>query len=403
MKPILVLLLAASIAANAWLLLDSDNAANQVTAASTDQTSSSPNGAPALSPELWTLVQSGGTSSAKRLRALGLPEHIVRALIREEVNKRYREREKALYTRAESRYWMFGYSPYLHFPSDSAAALDLNREKEAELKRLLGDDWYDDRHEWFDRRYGFLSPEKRTQLRLIEEDYDALETQERRLPVIRLPGEREKQRFLQEQKRADIVALLTPEELEQYDLRHSSTSRSLVWNLAYFEPTEAEFKAIYALHKSVDDQYPDSGSLTPELVRARNGARRQLDPQIKEVLGEERYAEYKRSQDSDYGLLRQLNVRLDVPIANVTEAYELKNSLEKRLREFQPTPGSDAKQERLEFQKTLTAQAEAEFTRLLGEKGFSATRGRLLRRIQPLTTNNNETGVSPGAGAFRLR
>ncbi len=389
MKPFLYLLLAGSLATNAWLLFAPRDARTAPPPpANISQLPIDDNRAPALPAGVLALVQSGDASSADRLRALGLPEHLVRAWIQAEVENRYREREKALYASDESRYWIHGYWPHLNTSTNPSALLDLNREKDAELKRLLGADWEDIRHEWVNKSNQFLPPEKRTQLRLIEEDYASMTSRSQRLSLIRLPEDQEKQAYLEKQKRADIEALLTPEELAQYDLRHSQTAQQLAWTLGNFETTEEEFKTLYALQKPFDEKFSSSRGFvnTPELQRERNEAQKTLDAAIEEALGEQRYAEYKRAQDRDYRLLRQLTPRLDVTAANVNEAYALKTSLEKRLREFKPVAGSDAKQQRADFQKTLAAEAETEFTRLLGEKGFSAVSDQLLRRIRPPTT-----------------
>jgi hypothetical protein len=393
---LLFTVLAASLGANAYLLI-SNPAASSAGNASRSGTSAKAvmaDGAkpPALPPDIWALVQAGDTASADRLRALGLPEHVVRALIRAEVNARYLEREKALYAGNESNYWERAFSTYRFRANDAAAALDLTREKEAELKRLLGPSPADE-NPWARDTLAFLPADKREQLKLIEEDYRAMQTRNDQYSMIRLPEDREKQRYLETQKRTDLEAILTPEELEQYDLRNSSTAQQLRWQLAGFDMNEDEYKTVFALQKPFDDKYrADRGSSrSPEDMRARSDAQKVLEADIKAALGEQRFAEYKRAQDQDYKLLRQLNTRLEVPTEKINQAYDLKLALEKKVREFKPTPGADRNKQRADFQAALALEAETSYKNLLGEKAYAAVSDQIMRRLRPNTPDTPTT------------
>ena len=391
MKRVALILLALSLLANAWLLITpaKNNPASSASALADSPGKAAASTAlpPTIPPEVWALVQSGDPTSAERLRALGLPEKIVHALIRIEVNARYDEREKALYAGDATPYWERGFSPYRFRAHDSAAALDLAREKEAELKRLLGPDAPDDENPFgIDSLLAFLPREKREQLRLIDEDYRAMQDRNSLYSLIRLPEDEEKQRYLEKQKRLDIEALLTPDELTQYDLRNSNTAHQLRWQLSGFDLTEDEYKTLFALRKPFDDAHDSTGPLrSPEQMRARSDAQKALDAQIKEALGEQRYADYKRAQDQDYKLLRQLNTRLEVPLEKINEAYELKQSFEKKLNSFKPARDSTVKpnDQRNEYRATLAREAEAELAKLLGEKATAAVSEQLLRRLRP--------------------
>ena len=63
--------------------------------------------------------------------------------------------------------------------------------------------------------------------------------------------------------------ILTPAELEEYDLRNSNTGRAMRRELAAFNPTEEEFRAIYKLRQPVDEKYNNNDgvpSQTPLFV-----------------------------------------------------------------------------------------------------------------------------------------
>jgi hypothetical protein len=389
MKRLLLIACVASLGANAYLLFSKSipSAKNGAAASSTPgEHAASPSAPPTLPPGVWDLVEAGDLASAEKLRALGLPQNLVRALIRAAINDRYRDREKALYLGNEPKYWERGFSTYLYRANDPSAALDLSREKDAELKRLLGPDSADE-NPWARDTLAFLSPEKREQLKLIEEDYRAMQTRNDQYYMIRLPEDAEKQRYLEKQKRADLEAVLTPEELTQYDLRSSSTANQLRWQLSGFDMTEDEYKTLFALQKPFDDKYRfDRATIpTPEDTRARNDAQKALDAEIQKALGDERYAEYKRVQDQDYKLLQKLGTRLEIPADKITEAYDLKVALEKKVREFKPAAGTDRNKQRADFQTALALEAETSYKKLLGEKGYAAVGDQIMRRLRPNT------------------
>ena len=114
----------------------------------------------------------------------------------------------------------------------------------------------------------------------------------KRLSEARRPTENsdELNRILQtyEGKRTELARLLSPEEFEQLELTVSWTADNLRRGMAKFNPTEAEFREIFRAWRLHDENL------------AQLYATGQPDPgnshvfaQIKEVLGEERYKQYK--------------------------------------------------------------------------------------------------------------
>lgn len=395
MKFVVLALLLASLAANAWL------AQNRVAfRASTHTAASSAASAPAAIPippltaATWALIESGDSTGPDALRALGLPESAIRALIRAEVDKRYRDRENALYTSPDStRYWSSKFDTATYRPTDHMKLLDLRREKEAELKRLLGPD-YRAGDTNTDYRTAFLPPDKAEQLRLLTEDYQAMASDASGSNAAvsfmsRLPEDAEKSRFLEKQKREDLAALLTPAELAEYDLRNSTTSNQLRFQLSSFDATEAEFKTLYEIRKDFDEQFarPALGVVTntPEQAKARREAQEAVNAQIKTALGDERYAEYERAQDQEYKTLTRVAARLDIPKEKIIEAHDLKKALEKKLNDFKPTPGTDVRQARADLQASILKEADARLPQILGQQGYEAYKdnSQAYRRLQP--------------------
>ncbi len=380
MKSFLALLLCASLAANV-LLFKNHSASSDAPAASSAPAQKAGFNAPALSAEVWSLVKSGYPASAEKLRALGLPESLINALIRHQTDLRYRERENALQTASSQQpYWSAKFDSTRYGTYYSPERVELRRQKQAELKALLGPDYRkDDLIQ--DPRTAFLPPAKAEQLREIEDDYNAMMQSFAAYDWITLPEDREKRTFLEKQKRADLAELLTPEELTAYELRSSPTAARLRGELVTLDLTEDEFKTLYALRKPYDERPRTDIFTNPVNAQERDA----LNAEIKAALGDERYAEYERAQDSDYRTLTQLATRLELPPAKALEAHALKVALEKKLTAFKPTPGSDPRQQRTDHLAAIAREAETGLTAILGEKGYAVYKDNsaFFRRLQP--------------------
>lgn len=387
MKIFLILLLCASLAANA-LLFKNRRASAPATASASSSASSAKTAVtvPPLSVETWELIKAGDAASVEKLRALGLSEQILHNVIRARIELRYREREQALF--AKQNYWHRNYSMARGRPSDPLKALDLRREKDAELKALLGDDYRKD-DGYTDPRTAFLPPGKAEELRLLQEDYDALTQSTYTYDGgIMLPEDREKLAYLEKQKRTDLAALLTPEELTAYELRNSTTANMLSYQLRDSDFTEEEYKTVFALRKSFDDEFTSMYGMagnTPDQNKARQKAEEAVNAQIKTALGDDRYAAYQRAQDQDYKTLAKLATRLELPPEKALEAYTLTLALEKKVKDFKPQPGANATQQRAAFVADILREADAGFTPILGDKGYAAYKeySQRFRRLQP--------------------
>src|SRR5262249_1375348 len=100
----------------------------------------------------------------------------------------------------------------------------------------------------------------------------------------------------------------------------------------------------------------------------RAQAYRQLDQQIKSVLGDQRYAEYQRSQDSTFRNLADIAQQDGLPKESAIKAYEAQKLARQeavKVRSSQDlTP--DQRQETLKACKT---QRDTRLVRLLGPHG----------------------------------
>jgi hypothetical protein len=323
-------------------------------------------------------------SAVERLRAAGLPERLVRAIIQAQVDEQFKAREAALYADPNrAQYWKRSYTAQRWGPTDRLKALDLRREKQALLEKLVGKEDQPDRYS--DSVYSFLPSNKVEALRALDEDYSAMQSNVRGdTPVSLLPADREKLAYLEKEKRRELTELLTPEELQDYDLRRSQTASRL--KSAYgFNATEQEFLAMYNLQRPLDEKYAADGfspmvQVASETRKARDAEQAAVDVQIKAALGDQRYAEFQRAKDYDFQTINKIASRLNLPPEKAVEAYTIKAAFEQRA------TGLDRQLSRDERQKAITAlssEAEAQLSQVLGPKGLEVYKqyGSLFRRL----------------------
>jgi hypothetical protein len=271
------------------------------------------------------------------LRDADLPDEIVRSIVSSVIWSRYREQIHAMQPKPDPNkpWWKNEQNDwYTNTSREQRAEMRrIQRESENEMLRLLGPN--KDNSGWGpqDTRLSFLPESKRKAFQDIDQDYqDLIQEAQQEMQGFRLPSDAEKIRFLQEEQKRDLAAILTPAELADYELRMSPTAQQLRWKMTRFDGTEDEYRKIFALQKTFDStQQTDAwGNLInqgPDDWKKRQEGEKQLAAQIKEALGPERYAEYARSQNNEYQQLTAAAKRFALPPETAIQVYNLRNDV----------------------------------------------------------------------------
>lgn len=190
-----------------------------------------------------------------------------------------------------------------------AATQALAVERQALLESLLGDDASPAATlttAQREQRYGRLSNEKLNAVARLEREYDEMRARagaERETNLAnRINGEMDQQRLLELEKLHDLAAILSPEELEQYELRNTQTAQTLMRTLGGVDVTAEEFAALYRLQRAFELQHPwkiGTGSDLDALT-ARMKAQSAVFAQAESVLPADRYHKYLESVDFGY-------------------------------------------------------------------------------------------------------
>jgi hypothetical protein len=311
------------------------------------------------------------------LRAVGCPEETVRDIIIADVNKLYGARMAGLYpSPLDFKFWAVEDGKQRAADRErEQKRRELEREKRTLIQELLGVDYEDEMARWSGRpdqdqwRFGFLSAEKQQQVQALQDKYRELE----RAAFGQgggNPGEaRARMLAVRAQREAELAQILGPQDFQEYQLRNSPVARNMRENLAAFQPSEDEFRKIFELRKSYDDQVGfgrDGGD--PALREQRQLAQQQLDAQLQQVLGS-RYAEYQMSQDERYRELYEFSQRNDLPQETAQSVYDMRRTAEEVRRDLERNTSLTPEQRGAAL-ATLAAETRSAVAAAMGEKAF---------------------------------
>ncbi len=317
------------------------------------------------------------------LRAVACPPQTVQDMVVARVNRQFAARESELKLRPEQiKPWDAAQW------SDESRELRqhrlraLAREKRALLKEVLGVDVPVEvpsgsafrAAERFENGYAALPESKRERVRQVQESFwDRLETLERRTRGYWEPEDLAEYKRLREERSRQLAEVLTPAELEEFGLTTSETAVRLRSELAAFGPTEEELRQFYRLRKPLDDQFDAApmGSDAGVDPAQRAQAFDQYEQRLKSVLGEARYADYRRSKDPQYRNFSRLGQEAGVPKESLVKAYEVEKRTQAEAARVRADTslGPDQRQQAL---KTLQEGLDQAMRQLLGERGFQA-------------------------------
>ncbi|MEO7412009.1 MAG: hypothetical protein ABIZ81_01515 [Opitutaceae bacterium] len=388
------LLLAGSVAVNAALVLflivspssDSTSAPSSSTASARPVTNASSTHLPSDSTPWAAIGSSEFSTQADRLRSEGFPPSAIRAILAAQIREGYADRRKAIEAaQADAPFWK---NPTAD-PKIQAELRALSKLEQQALRDLLGPDLENGAAATLRRQLPGFSPETIEELAVVRDRYNQQRQDIYASLSATTPENRQKAVDLDKAMRAEIAALLTPQEFEDYELRTSNTANSLRNNLVAFEPSEGEFRALFKLQSAFNDQFQIASivGLSPDqqtaVMRQRSEAQKQLTEEIKATLGAERYTEYQRATDSYYRQTSQLVARLELPVEVANQVYVVQKDLQQRVQSMDRSLTPDSRNAQL---AALAAEAQTRISATLGPSGYEAYKdngGSWLNQLQP--------------------
>ena len=335
---------------------------------------------------LWSRVEADDYKQyIANLRAIQCPEATIRDIIITDVLKTYVGKTAALQAPRLREFWKTesqwpGGDREFHRKNR-----ELEREKRSLLKELLGADVEKDLRQiqgipdWRGRSMAYLPEEKRDNVVAIEEKYRDLRREILRQGQEGAPSPEGVARLedLGAKQSAELASLLTPQQVEEYDLRHHEISQKLRADLATFRPTEQEFRTLFRLNKEFAAVRPAANS---NLNEGRNQASlatpsKDLEPKIRAALGEQRYAELRRAQDWEYRILARLAEENGLPREAAGKVYDMKTAVEEQKLKVSKNETLTPEQRRAALQ-AIGTETDRALRGVLGDPAYQAYKRR---------------------------
>ena len=284
---------------------------------------------------LWTAFGSSDLPTLiAQLRAAGFPPAVIQAIAAARIEGQFTSRLRALAAQVENApFWR----PSVTSMSNNARFFEertqIYRERARQLRELLGQEFIasasPDASAQQQRQYGQLPPAKISLIERINDDYAEMISQVRLATNgIFLPEDREKLALLEREKRTDLAAILTPQELEDYEMRSSPITQRLRSAMTWMNATEEEFRAVFRIQQQLGDpiNYAMMGVRPTTSFQERQERDKQMASAVVSALGEKRAAEYERAQHYEFQQLARIVQRENRDLQAAITAFDLRAS-----------------------------------------------------------------------------
>ncbi len=411
LRPLLLVLLGASLVANAWLALPPRASvaptipapphASPAPAASTPRTIPAKTAADSATATasadptaprgfVWRTPASDADYRrlADDLRAAGFPPRLIATLVRD----LYLQNSLSRLRPEDTPFWQ-------QFSAERSKEMQAAyRDLQPALDRLLGPDaraslLLDPISRL--RRYGTLPDAKIDAIAKIERDYTDMQqdvyrsTDRTGFSTDAFRSQRDQTKLLNAEKLADLAKILTPAELADYELHNSETSSSLARSLSGLDVTPEQFAALYPLRRAYDEaNQPLNGVVPPEVMTQRVAAQATYFNTARTLLPADTFYAFLKNSDSSYRQIAQLP---NTTPAGAYEAWTLQQEFTQRMSQFRGTRPSAE-----QFQAVF-ADFNARLDRALGPEAAAAyrktPRGRMF--VAPQVRPSTSTPATP--------
>lgn len=325
----------------------------------------------------WRLVESEDYRKyIANLRSIGCPEETIRDIIIADVNKLYESKRKELAgPKKKFEFWKpAGMMGAMIDPERTEKERALNKEKRELLTDLLGSapdekpDILAGAAGQIEAMFDFLPTEKRTKVFDLMQD---MQGKMQKAMKNGAPDPEDVQKAMKETEAA-IAAVLTPEEMLDYNLRFSMTANMMRMQLASFEPSEQEFLELFKMRKSYDDEFGvNTATLAKTEKEKAEAAKKELDAKVKATLGDERYADYERAQDWNFQAIHRVADKNNLTKNDAIKVYDMKKVAEAEARKLRADQ-SLSKEQRDAALSGIRTETEKGIRAVFGEKAFES-------------------------------
>jgi hypothetical protein len=131
--------------------------------------------------------------------------------------------------------------------------------------------------------------------------------------------------LLAREKHKDLAAMLTPRELEDFEMRETHAGQTVQHLLDDTAATEEQRRAVFRLEQEFEDQFALTFDLSPPVLLEREAARQAVQLKIRAVLGDELFAPWLGGEGGDYAAMVEFARNQQLPASAPLELWQIKN------------------------------------------------------------------------------
>ena len=306
------------------------------------------------------------------LRRIGCPEETIRDIILADVNKLYKTKRREASGQKKFEYWkgnsMFGMGMD---KENIEATQELNAERDELLKQLGIESSLESEISQIlnplEQSLGFLPEQK--QVAILKEVQD----RQIRMAELSKDGELDREMMQQAQKEMEqsIKGMLSEEEYTNFLLQYSRTAKQMRGRTAGFDPSEEEFLTVFKLRHPFDEEYMSAmfDGADKEERKQYIAAKQTLNEQIRQSLGDERYADYERAQDYQFQQIHSSLKKADLGTGEAIQVYDMQKVAQDAALQLRGNQTLN-EAERRERLRQIRNETESAIQQVVGTEGW---------------------------------
>lgn len=310
----------------------------------------------------WSEVESPDYPTyIANLRRIGMPEKTIRDIIVADINELYAERMAKELILPEQKWWL----PEPEMDAFEAAMNQvqaLEAEKNQMLTALLGAGWETSRNNNPANFVRFDGPVLNGLSREAKLAVQRIELSQRR--AIQEALDPAEQSRLQAETRAQLAQVLTPDQLEEYLLRYSSTADQMREELRGFGADADEFRRIFRARDPFDQRIAALTGDDPVTRQRRAELELSREEAIRQALGATRAPLYEMTQNPLFRVAQDQAEQRGAPPEKVLPIFEIHRAVEQEVARIQTDQSLSEDQRRIAL-ATVQQQQQNSIERIL--------------------------------------
>ncbi len=171
--------------------------------------------------------------------------------------------------------------------------------------------------------------------------------------------------LLEKEKHVDLAALLDPKELEDLEMRETTSGQLVQRLLGETAASEEQRRRVFRLQYEFDDRFALTFDISPPALLEREAARQALQEKICEVMGNDFFVSWLKGEGETFTQLTAFTEKQGLPAGAALDVWRAKNEF--TLRRLELSARRDLTNEQLRAAQTqVRVNTEARLMAILG-------------------------------------